>query len=198
MLQFSVGRSTNLFNHPEPRSSGKGNCKNPKQGFGDVWSTTMAGSHGPEPPKSHATEHRLICPQQDATDIQQHAFLPRSISGGPLCNPTVQDPLTGIIPENFTLSARESSVTTSGETTQIASREHLQKNINNPGATEESRGANGPGSNPNRQPSEGGLTLAGSSKSGGVQRGPQRNFDTPMSKEPSPMRNGLLLSPESR
>ncbi|OIT22675.1 hypothetical protein A4A49_55759, partial [Nicotiana attenuata] len=190
-LQFSPRRPTDLSNHTEPSPSGKGNSRSLKQGLGDAWSTNVVVSHGADPPSQHAPQQRSIYPGQDSADFQQYPVFPRPSSRGSLCNPPVHNTPTEVTPENFTFSAGEAAAITTREATSIASGEHLQRNFNSSGAIEEQRGASGPR---NRQPSESGITVVGSSKGCGIQRGTQRDIDPTLPNDPSSLRNGLLIS----
>ncbi|OIT03450.1 hypothetical protein A4A49_42705 [Nicotiana attenuata] len=180
-----------MTHHLEPGSPSQSDCKGPKQGFGDVWCSTMAGDDDAKQSKTHATNQRpTLSPQHDATDIQHHAFLPGPNSVGPLCNTPVQTPSPGTTTRNFVINAGETTLSTSGE--------YLERDIKGLGNTEEPRSPNGKGNSTNRQPSESRLSLAGSSSSCRIQCGPQRDTDTPMPQEPSQMRNGPILSSKSR
>ncbi|OIT01243.1 hypothetical protein A4A49_20191 [Nicotiana attenuata] len=184
-LRFSTGRATNLPNHSESSPSGKGNSRGTKQGLVDAWSPNVAVNHGADPPSKLECQQRYAHSRSDSPNPQQYPLLSRTHSRGSICNTIVQNITAGSSPENFTFTAGEAPTITTATTTSIATGEYSQRNLNGPGDTEEQRDDNGPRSSTNRQYSESGLTMAGSSQGGGVQHGPQRNTHPTVPKEPS-------------
>ncbi|OIS96265.1 hypothetical protein A4A49_23346 [Nicotiana attenuata] len=191
VLQFSAGKPANLPYHPKSGPFSQSHYRSAKQGFGDVWRSTMAIDGAIEQPQPSAADQRpTFSPQHDASNLQHHSILPRSGSNRPFCDSAVQSPSTVATTGPFIFNAREATLTATGE--------YLERDIQSLRDSDEPRNTHGKGDAVNVQPIEDRLSMARSSTSGGVQCGPQRDSDPTMPEESSKMWTDHILPSKPR